>query len=97
MFNHATQRSHQKFRIMNITGQTITVPISLVLENLSFNATLCNPTGTTMNLSPVGSPYLESSVDLTGHKSVVFTLEFINPTKPPIAYSPGVYAALGYR
>ena len=96
-FSHATQRFHQKVRIKNMTAKTITGPISLVLQNLSSNATLYNPTGSTMNLSPVGSPYSEIAVDLAGHKSVVFTLEFINPTKAPITYSPSVYAGPGYH
>jgi uncharacterized cupredoxin-like copper-binding protein len=80
----------------NSTG-TITGPISLVLDQLSSNATLVNATGTTTEVAPAGSPYVNATVNLAPGQSVNVTLQFTNPSRDAITYTARVLAGPGAR
>jgi hypothetical protein len=78
----------QVVTIKNTTANTITAPFQLVLDGLSGNATLTNPTGTTTVNAPLGAPYVTvSSGDLAPGASASATLIFSNPTNAAINYS----------
>ena len=79
-FNNATQRFVQALTLQPLTLTPIQLPLSLVLDNLSPNATLSNRTGITRCAVPAGSPF----INVTG-TSVV--LEFTNPTNAGITYN----------
>ena len=61
VFNPHTQHYSQLVRITNNGDGPAPAPVTLVLDNLSPNATLLNADGTTAVLPPIGSPYI--SVD----------------------------------
>jgi hypothetical protein len=95
--NPITGRYVQTVTLTNNSGGTITGPISLVLDNLSANASLFNATGTTAVVLPAGSPYLDSATTLANGQSVGLTLQFTNPTNAAITYSARVLAGPGSR
>jgi hypothetical protein len=66
------------------TTNAISGPLSLVLEDLSSDATLFNKTGT----STGGSPFVVVNVGVLNPQATAFiTLEFSNPTQSGIAYN----------
>jgi hypothetical protein len=100
------------FRLNRLTGlfvQTVTLrnagttpiggPISIVLDNLSGNATLANRTSTTTCAAPLGSPYITmlSPATLAPGQSVTVTLDFANPTNQGISYTARVLIGGGNR
>jgi hypothetical protein len=98
VFNLGTQRFVQTVTLSNISPNTLTGPISLVLDSLSVDATLVSPTGLTDALfSPVGSPYVNANVALAPGQNVAITLQFTDPTKGAITYSTRVLAGPGLR
>jgi hypothetical protein len=84
----------QVIRVTNITGCTLTGPISLVLDNLSPNAVLLNPSGVTANAAPLGSPFITlNPVSLKPNDVYTITLRFQNtPAFTPIYYTTQVLA-----
>ena len=96
-YNSATKHFIQKVTLTNTSSTAVPGAISLVLTGLSSNATLNNATGTTVNLSPLGSPYLNSVGSLAPQASVILTLDFLNPSKAAITYTTAIYAGPGYR
>ena len=86
VYNFTTGRFNQQIRLTNLTQNPVPGPISVVLDNLSSNATLYNPSGTTSVQLPAGSPYANTS-GLAAGASETFTLSFIDPTRTPITYS----------
>jgi hypothetical protein len=80
----------QTVRITNHGNTPAPVPLFLVLDHLSTNATLVNSDGTTAVLSPLGSPYV--TVNLGGDKvlrpnqTAKATLDFLNPSGDAITY-----------
>jgi hypothetical protein len=98
VLNPATGRYAQSVTVTNISANTITGPISLVLDSLSSNATLFTVTGTTDSLElPAGSPYLNANVNLAAGKNTVFMLQFTDPSHAAISYNTRVLAGSGAR
>jgi hypothetical protein len=56
--------------LTNISGSAITGPISLVLDDLSSNVTLYQPSGMTNYMLPAGSPYVDVNTTLGAGESV---------------------------
>jgi hypothetical protein len=81
-FNNSTQQFVQTVTLQQLTSTAIQLPLSLVLDNLSFNASLLNKTGNTTCGAPIGSPFINV---LTGSTSVV--LDFADPSKNGITYN----------
>ncbi len=88
----------QIVRVTNTSGAAINGPFTLVLDDLGSNATLANASGKTACLVPGGRPLITSDrTTLAPQASVVFQLQFSNPTKAAIAYTPVVLAGAGDR
>jgi hypothetical protein len=91
VFHRNTQTYSQVVHIRNDGTSTIPEPLWLVLDNLSVNATLANPDGTTAVLAPLGNPYVSVPVGGDGtlhpHESKTVHLEFFNPSGDPITYA----------
>jgi CSLREA domain-containing protein len=93
-----TGRFAQTVTVTNISGATITGPISLVLDGLSTNAALFNASGITDSLDPpAGSPYLNSNASLAPGQSAMFALQFTDPSRAAITYTTRVLAGPGAR
>ena len=97
--NRATGRFVQTITLTNTVGTTTVGPVSLVLDGLSSNAALFNPTGTTSATTPAGSPFLNVQAgDLAVGASVTVTLEFTtSDSKKGITYTTRVLAGSGTR
>jgi hypothetical protein len=91
-YNLATQRFVQTVTLKNISAAAITGPLSLVLDNLSSNATLFNPSGTTACATPAGRPFANLSANLNPGASVSVALQFTNPSRAGITYATRVLA-----
>ena len=98
VLNPVTGRYAQTVTVTNISINTITGPVSLVLDSLSPNAMLFNATGVTDALElPAGSPYLNSVVTLAPGQNTSFALQFADPSHAAISYSTRVLAGPGAR
>ncbi len=99
VFNLGTQRYVQTVKLTNTSAVTITGPFSLVLEALSSNASLYNPTGLTDSLfPPSGLAYINATAaSIAPGQSVTITLQFTNPSKGAISYVTRVLAGPGAR
>jgi hypothetical protein len=82
------------------TGKTaITGPLSLVLANLSSDATLTDGSGSTVCFAPVGSPYIDvplSGNQLAAKAGKAVTLDFAAPSTATITFTSEV-AGVGAR
>jgi hypothetical protein len=92
--NLTTGRYVQTITLTNMTQAAIPSPLSLVLMNLSGNATLFNASGATGNPA---SPYLSvaaggDTLQLGAGASVTVTLEFTNPSNQGITYTTQILA-----
>ena len=100
-FNRATGQFVQLVTLKNQSTTGVTGPVSLVVDNLSINASLVNGTGTTSNLPPIGSPYVNANLGVSGvlmpGQSVTLTLEFNNPSMMGITYTTRILAGPGLR
>ncbi len=96
-YNFTTQRFVQTVTLKNTSANAIASPISLVLDNLSSNATLYSPTGTTACATPAGSPFINWLSSLAPGASASIVLQFTNPTKAGITYATRVLAGSGGR
>jgi hypothetical protein len=98
VFNPGTGRFSQSVRVTNTSGAPITGPVAFVLDNLSSNAALFNPTGVTGCSLPSGSPFIELTPGgLATGAFVTATLQFTNPSKAGITYQPRILAGSGSR
>ena len=95
--NPVTKRYVQTVTLRNNSATPIAGPVSLVLDGLSTNATLFNPTGTTLLMLPAGSPYVDTGVTLAPGQSVAIVLQFTNPSNDVITYEARVLAGAGAR
>jgi hypothetical protein len=86
-YNLATGRFVQTVTLKNTGSGVIVGPISFALDKLSSNATLFNPTGTTLCALPSGSPYINFTGNLNPGASASITLQFANPTRAGISYA----------
>ena len=96
-YNFATQRFVQTVTLKNLSASILAGPLSLVLDNLSSNATLFSPSGTTACAAPAGSPFINSSGNLNPGASVSVTLQFMNPSRAGITYATRVLAGSAGR
>jgi hypothetical protein len=99
-FTQAGFHFTQQVTLTNIGNQAIIGPLSLVLDNLSSNATLFNNTGVTVLQTPAGSPYIDISLTdnvLPAGQSVTVTLDFLKSSSAPILYKARVLAGTGQR
>jgi hypothetical protein len=93
--NRSTNKFVQTITITNTTGTALSGPLSLVLTNLTSNATLASATGTTVDFEP-GSPYVALNVGtLDPGDSITVVLQFSDPTKQAIDYDPLLLAGSG--
>ena len=98
VLNPITKRYAQTITVTNSSSSTLIGPISLVLDNLSANATLFNASGTTDTLEPpAGSPYISASGNLAPGQMDSFSLQFTDPTNTTISYATRVLAGPGTR
>lgn len=86
----------QTVTLKNIGTSSLTGTLSLVLDNISSNASLTNQSAITYVLAPVGSPYLNTG-NLAPGASATLTLEFNNPTNQAITYTTRLLAGIGVR
>lgn len=97
-YNRANGHFLQTVTLTNQSGATVTGPLSLALDSLSSNASLANASGRTSAASPAGSPYITvSSADVPAGSGVTVTLDFTNPSRAGIGYTPRVLAGSGAR
>jgi hypothetical protein len=98
VYNHTTQRVVQQVSLTNIGATVLPGSISLVLDSISSNASLFNQNGLTAVMPPLGSPYINvTGSSLAPGASVTATLDFADPTKQVITYTPRVLAGPGAR
>ena len=100
-YNPVTKRFSQTVTLTNNTGSDVQGPVSYVLDSLSSNATVVSPTGFTASQPPLGSPYVNvnigSSNVLASGASATVVIQFNNPTRAAITYTPRVLAGSGPR
>jgi YVTN family beta-propeller protein len=97
VLNPVTRRYTQTVTVTNNSANTITGPLSLVLDNLT-DAALFNETGTTDGLElPARSPYLNANVNLAAGQHTSLTLQFTDPSHAAISYNTRVLAGPGAR
>ena len=98
-YNRAKGRFVQNVTVTHAGAAALSGPVSLVLKNLSANATVANKAGTTAVTLPVGSPYLDVNLGagIAPGQSVTVTVEFDNPTYKGISYDVGVQTGPGVR
>jgi len=96
-YNFATGRFAQTVTLKNTSASAITGPLSLVLDSLSGNATLFNPSGTTSCAAPAGSPFINLAGGLTPGASAALALQFTDPNRTGITYATRVLAGSAGR
>jgi hypothetical protein len=87
-----TKRYAQTVTLTNNGGSAIAGPISLVLDDLSSNASLFNAAGTTQCAAPLGSPYVTLAGPLEPGGIAAVVLQFTDTTKAGISYTTRVLA-----
>ena len=96
-YNFATKLYGQSVTLTNTGTAAITVPISLVLTNLSANATLADASGTTSAVLPAGRPYINAAPLAAGASETV-PLEFTDSNiELGVTYTTQILAGLGTR
>ena len=99
-FNNNTRTYVQRVTIKNTSTTPITGPISLVLDNLSSNASVAADSGITTIVAPLGSPYLNfvlSGTSLAPGATATVGINFVDPTNTLITYTPRILAGAGTR
>lgn len=93
-YNPPTDRFVQTVKITRTANGSLKGPFAFALENLSSNVTLDGASGTTTCIVPVGSPYVvvDGGAAWDTGESVTVTLQFKDPTKAAITYTPAVLA-----
>jgi phosphatidylinositol-3-phosphatase len=97
VFNPLTQHYSQLVRITNNGDGPAPTPVTLVLDNLSANATLLNADGTTAVLPPLGSPYIgidRGNSTFGPHATRTVQLEFADPSRQGINYDTRVLSVV---
>jgi hypothetical protein len=99
--NLITRRWQQTVTLSNNTQSSIFGPVAFVLDNLSANATVLNPAGTTTCAEPFGRPFFLAPIGNTNFfaagSSVSLNLEFTTTTAGAITYTPRVIAGGAIR
>jgi hypothetical protein len=97
VFNPHTQHYSQLVRVTNNGDGPAPTPVTLVLDNLSANATLLNADGTTAVLPPLGSPYIgidAGNSTFGPHQTRTVQLEFADPSGQSISYETRVLSVV---
>jgi hypothetical protein len=98
VLNPATGRYTQTVTVTNNSANTISGPLSLVLDGLSAGTTLFNASGTTDTFElPAGSPYVNANVSLAAGQKTSFTLQFADSSHAAISYNTRVLTGPGVR
>jgi hypothetical protein len=99
--NLVTRRWQQTVTLRNNTQSSIFGPVAFVLDNLSANATVLNPAGTTTCAEPFGRPFFLAPIGNTNFfaagSSVSLNLEFTTTAAGAITYTPRVIAGGALR
>jgi Bacterial Ig domain len=99
--NSTTKHYSQVVTITNTGTTAVAGPLVLVLDTLSKGATLNNKTGVTTTVAPLGSPYialnLGTATTLAAGKSVMVTLDFLDPTNAAISFKSRVLSGPGAK
>ncbi len=99
--NSTTKHYSQVVTITNSGTAAVAGPLVLVLDTLSKGATLNNKTGVTATVAPLGSPYialnLGTATTLAAGKSVMVTLDFLDPTNAAISFKARVLSGPGAK
>ena len=101
-YNHSTGLFNLIGSVTNTSGSPIQGPISLVVDNLSPNASLDGISGATLCEVPQGSPYINignigAGQALAPGASISGSIEFIDTAQAGIAYTLRVLAGQGNR
>jgi hypothetical protein len=101
-YNHSTGHFDLIGSVTNTSGAPIPGPISLVVDNLSSNASLYGISGDTLCAAPQGSPYINignvgAGQSLTPGGSISGAISFIDTAMTGITYSLRVLAGPGGR
>ncbi len=88
-YNNATKRFQQSVTITRTAAGSLAGPFAFAVTALDADATLYNPSGGTSCIAP-GSSYvvLNPGANWTSGQSVSITLEFVDPNKTGITYTP---------
>lgn len=91
--NNATKRFQQTVTLTRTATGALAAPFALAIENLSANAALYNPAGTTTCIAP-GSAYVTVNPGSSWTQGQVITLalEFVNPSNAGITYTAALLA-----
>ncbi len=86
-YQSSTKHYVQSVTLTNIGGTSLTLPVSLVFDDLSANVALSNASGATTATSPSASPYINGplSSPLAPGQSVTIQLSWIDSIQPPAA------------
>ncbi len=101
-YNHSTGRFSLIGSVTNTSASPIPGPISLVVDNLSTNASLYAISGATLCAAPQGSPYIDignigAGQALAPGASISGSIDFIDTAQSGITYSLRVLAGPGGR
>lgn len=101
ILNRTTRRYVQTITVTNTSAQPITGPFNIVLSQISSNATMYAPVGTTTAITPIGSSYVSLNVGsdnvLNVGESAKVNFEFSNPSNQVITYNLRAFAGPGSR
>ncbi|HTR39142.1 MAG TPA: hypothetical protein VMH80_24870 [Bryobacteraceae bacterium] len=101
-YNHSTGLFALIGSVTNTSGSPIPGPISLVVDNLSTNASLFGISGDTLCAAPQGSPYINignigAGQDFEPGASISGSISFIDTAQTGITYNLRVLAGPGGR
>jgi hypothetical protein len=96
-YSIVSKRYAQTITLKNVGSNAIIGPISLVLDNLSSNATLFNAGGKTSCATPAGSPYVTIAGPLSPGGSAAAVVQFTDPTMTGITYTTRILAGSANR
>ena len=95
-YNSATKQFVQSISLLNVSPTTVGGPLSLVLDQLSPNASVIANSGVTACAVPANSPYINAGLGASGAlasgQSISVTLQFNDPSLTAITYTPRVLA-----
>jgi hypothetical protein len=91
--NNSTKRFQQAVTITRTATGSVAGPFALAIENLSSNATLYSPSGTTTCIA-AGSGYVtvNPGSNWSQGQALTVAIEFVNPTNAGITYTPALLA-----
>jgi uncharacterized protein len=90
LFSRASQQFSGTLTVTNTGGSTITTPMLVLLNGLPAGVTLANAGGIFS-----GAPYIavQGPGSVAAGASATVSLQFSNPAKGPIVFSPVIYTS----